>query len=120
MARRYGYDKMWLERDANNDVRAVNKAREGWPPIFVFFDDIRQLSLSFNRFHFSHVKRGWNIVAYLVSRWDTRICEELVCIEPIPQSLITLTEFDLQSYVPAIIELADICTKVLIKKKFDF
>ena len=96
VARRAGYDKVWVESDAQTVVRSVQSKEYGLAPIYLIYEDIRNLAKSFIYFHFSHVKRAGNTVAHLVARWDTRSSDELVCMFPIPQSIMTLAELDLQ------------------------
>ena len=96
VARRAGYDRVWMESDAQSVVRSVQSEEYGLAPIYLIYEDIRNLAKSFSYFNFSHVKRAGNTVAHLVARWDTRNSDELVCMFPIPQSIMTLAELDLQ------------------------
>lgn len=96
VARRADYDKVWLESDALAVVQAIHKDDDGCSPIWLIYSDIKMMLLSFSSSHFSHVKRTGNTVAHLVARWDTHGVSELICMAPIPQSIITLAEYDLQ------------------------
>ena len=87
---------IWLEGDALEVVQEVRKELEGFTPLYLLYDDIRRLSHGFRNFKFSHVKREGNTVAHLMARRDTSDNAEIICMDPFPQSLITLAEFDLQ------------------------
>ncbi|XP_021770651.1 uncharacterized protein LOC110734814 [Chenopodium quinoa] len=79
LARRMGYARVEMESDALNVVNRVNHKTSGCSPFFLVIDDILALSLMFDRFSISHVKRSGNTVAHFVARWDTRNCDEYVC-----------------------------------------
>ncbi|XP_056692194.1 uncharacterized protein [Spinacia oleracea] len=96
VARRCGYNSIWLESDALNVVKAIDRPTIGYSPLFLIYDDINMLSKSFNVFVISHVKRAGNTVAHLVARCDTKDSSELVCMETIPQSILSLAVLDLQ------------------------
>ena len=96
IARRMGFDKVWLESDALAVVGALHHHAGGLSPLYLLFYDIRVLSLSFMSFRFSHIRRVGNTVAHLVARWDSHGSAELICMAPIPQSISTLAEYDLQ------------------------
>ncbi|XP_021859944.2 uncharacterized protein [Spinacia oleracea] len=96
LARRLGYNMVWLESDALCVVNAVDSNQEGMSPLFTLLDDIRKLAKCFSTFVISHVKMAGNTVAHLVARWDTKDSNELVCMNSFPQSITTLAELDLQ------------------------
>ena len=96
VARRAGYDDVWIESDGLAVVQAVHKDNSGCSPIWLIYSDIKLLLLSFSSCRFSHVKRTGNTIAHLVAKWDTHGISELVCMAPIRQSIITLAEYDLQ------------------------
>ena len=56
----------------------------------------RCLSVIYNSFYFSCVKMVGNTVVHLVARWDTKDSMKIVCMHPIPLSVITLVEYDAQ------------------------
>ncbi|XP_021745098.1 uncharacterized protein LOC110711034 [Chenopodium quinoa] len=95
IARRLGYTRIQVESDALNVVSGVKLKANGCSPFFLIIDDIIALSLLFDFFSISHVRRSGNTVAHLVARWETNNCDELVCFGPFPQSLLTLAELDL-------------------------
>lgn len=95
VARRYGFENIWLEGDALEVVQGVRKEMEGFTPLHMLYDDIRWLLHAFRNFMFSHVKRAGNTVAHLMARRDTSENAEIICMDPFPQSLINLAELDL-------------------------
>ena len=74
----------------------MNSNIMGLSPLFLISNDIVELSKSCHVFHFSHVRRVGNTIAHLVARWDTQRSSQLVCMNHFPQSIITLSELDLQ------------------------
>ena len=50
VARRSGYDNVWLESDALAVVRAARHCTIGFSPLYLLYDDISVLSKSFNNF----------------------------------------------------------------------
>lgn len=96
LARRFGYKRVWLERDAVCVTRTVSTKIKGLSPLFLIFDDIGNIALLFDAFIISHIRRAGNTVAHLVARWDTRDSIELICMNSFPQSIITLADLDFQ------------------------
>lgn len=96
LAKRFGYDRIWVEGDAMNVVRTIDSNIKGEAPAWLLYDDICKLSSQFEGFIISHVKRGGNTVAHHIARWDTRGSSELVCMNSFPQSVSTLVDFDLK------------------------
>lgn len=95
VARRLGFDRVVLECDASNVVRCIRERRQGAAPIFLFYDDILEISSSFLSFDCVHVKRAGNTVAHSVARWEADVNSETICTSLFPQSLQTLVELDL-------------------------
>ena len=88
-----------LECDASNVVRCIRERREGATPIFLFYDDIFQLSSSFLSFDCAHVKRVRNTIAHSVARWEADVNSETICTTLFPKSLQTLVELDLIKFL---------------------
>lgn len=95
VVRSMGFENMVLESDALSVVRAIVDRRRGAAPIFLFFEDIFDISLSFSNFRCVHVKRSGNTVAHSVARWDAVVGTTYVCTNLFPQSLQTLVALDL-------------------------
>ncbi|XP_021734654.1 uncharacterized protein LOC110701321 [Chenopodium quinoa] len=95
LAARLGYFSIVLESDAKNVVQGVKMKAIGFTPFSLIIDDICNLSSIFDVCSFSHVKHASNTLANHVARWDSRGCNELVCLGPFPQSLLILAEIDL-------------------------
>ncbi|XP_021730051.1 uncharacterized protein LOC110726597 [Chenopodium quinoa] len=91
-ANRLGYRDVELECDAINVVQAVNSKHKGATPIYLFYEDIIRASLDFNSFICKHVKRGENVVAHCVARWETTYWTERICMSVFPQSLVALVD----------------------------
>lgn len=94
VALRMDHDKVWME-----DVtvsKHIDERSSGFSPKWLFYDDIGNLSKSFDVFIMSHVKRVGNTVAHLVARRDSRNCSELLCMNSFPQSITTLVELNLK------------------------
>ncbi|XP_021860214.2 uncharacterized protein [Spinacia oleracea] len=71
IVRRLGYDRICVESDSINVVKAIKSNTCMPTPIHLIYNDIKQDSLFFVSFNISHVKRACNTVAHLVARWDT-------------------------------------------------
>lgn len=95
IARRFGFENVWLDGDAMNVIRRVDKNPEGLSPICLIYDDICNLTSFFNVFVNSHVKRVGNSVAHLVARKPLIGSNELICMSQFPQSIKALVELDL-------------------------
>lgn len=91
----FGYERVMCEGDALLVVNAVNNKCVGGAPLFHIFGDINRLCLNFVSFSFSHVKRGGNVVAHLLARWDCSRQSEVVWFGSFPQSISTLVALDL-------------------------
>ncbi|XP_021771684.1 uncharacterized protein LOC110735807 [Chenopodium quinoa] len=68
VARRLGYEKVQVESDALNVVTGIKQKIAGCSPFFLMIDDVLALSLLFDSFAISHVKRTGNTLAHLVAR----------------------------------------------------
>lgn len=95
VARRFGFERIVLESDAANVIKAIQSKADGSAPIYLIFDDIRKLSDSFSSFQCMHVRRAGNMVAHSVARWDTGNSMERICMNSFPQGIQTLAEHDL-------------------------
>lgn len=90
LAHMLGLSKVLLESDANNAVLAIRNKYAGYSPIHLVYDDISNLSSSFDCFSITHVRRADNTLAHLVARWNSRGCNEYVCLGMFPPCLMTL------------------------------
>ncbi|XP_021754195.1 uncharacterized protein LOC110719519 [Chenopodium quinoa] len=95
IARRMGYEKVVLEGDAINVVRAIKTKQEGAATIFLLYDDIHRMSSFFSYFACNHIRRAGNTVAHYAARWDPGSSNERVCMSLFPQSFQTLADLDL-------------------------
>ena len=95
VAIRLGYSSFTLESDVSKVVNMIKHQQRSFTPLSLIIDDISLLSSSLNDFSVLHVKRSGNTLAHNVARWDISGCNELVCLGPFPQSLLTLGEIDL-------------------------
>ncbi|KAK1395821.1 hypothetical protein POM88_005684 [Heracleum sosnowskyi] len=94
VAKQLGYRKVVLETDAMNEVSDLKYEKAGLSPLFLFYEDIHMLKRSLDSFQVRHVKRGGNTVAHLAARWDVSFSSDFFCTDLIPQSNMTLAEFD--------------------------
>lgn len=59
----------------------VRDGSTSFSPIFLFYDDIRNMFKCFNSFYFSRVKMVGNTVVHVVARWDTKDSMQIVCMD---------------------------------------
>lgn len=95
LAQRMGGRRVWLECDVVTVVNAISRKATGGSPIFLFYQEIINTSLSVNAFCCSHIRRVGNTIAHLVAQWEVNIDGKIICSEHFPQSLITLEELDI-------------------------
>ncbi|XP_021737851.1 uncharacterized protein LOC110704378 [Chenopodium quinoa] len=68
LAKAYGFADVVLESDCQVLVNRLSKAAVYFSDLDGVIEDILNLSGAFNSFSWSHVKRGWNIVAHHLAR----------------------------------------------------
>ncbi|KAL2894692.1 Plexin-B3, partial [Bienertia sinuspersici] len=94
LARRLGFDTVMLECDAVNMVKAIQDVGRSYTPIHLIYEDIMLEKSFFRFFDCTHIKRLGNTVAHYVATLDTRGSDEYVCMGPVPQSIVSLAELD--------------------------
>ncbi|KAL2944633.1 hypothetical protein RDABS01_032980 [Bienertia sinuspersici] len=97
LARRLNNDKVVVEVDASTVFHAVKFPIKGFSPIYTIYDDIHVTKLYFSYFDVSIVRRSANALAHYIARWNVVECNELVWLEPFPQSFRTIVELDFKS-----------------------
>ncbi|XP_021746156.1 uncharacterized protein LOC110712039 [Chenopodium quinoa] len=96
IARRFGFENIWIESDSLNVISCISPNSKGHAPIFNVFDDIRMCRAGFNSCIFSHAKRCCNTVAHLIARDFIGDHSELIRFDSFPQNIVSLAEMDLQ------------------------
>ena len=81
---------MHLEGDSMNVTRAIDQRMEGHSPIHLLYDKLYSYVSSLEGFCCSFVSRGGNSLAHSIARWDTRLANEKICMDPFPQELFSL------------------------------
>ena len=94
LAASFGYDRVVLECDAYNIVKAIALKTMGRAPIDLVVEDICHVGSSFVNFSASHVKRGGNTVAHLMARLNPSYGVEQVYVDNFPPGILSLVELD--------------------------
>ncbi|KAL2941944.1 hypothetical protein RDABS01_030294 [Bienertia sinuspersici] len=95
VARRFWYGAIILESDSLEVVNTIINGWTGESPIFLIYDDIVALRISFDGFVCSYVKRNGNGVAHYVARMDVAVGSERLWLDSIPQSICNIAASDL-------------------------
>ncbi|XP_021736582.1 uncharacterized protein LOC110703144 [Chenopodium quinoa] len=95
IARRFGFENIWIESDSLNVISTISSSSKGYAPIFNVFDDIRHCRAGFYSCIFSHAKCSCNTVAHLVARDFTGDHTKLIRFDSFPQSIVSLAKMDL-------------------------
>ena len=86
-----------LEGDSLVIIKALRKEEQFLSPIGLLLEDVRMLSLSFQKLLYSHTKREGNSVAHNLARYANSIPDFLVWMEDIPPCIQSFVQIDLAS-----------------------
>ena len=87
LAKRYEVDNVHLKGESLSVMNAIAKKERGTAPIHALYDYVFNMSLDFDNFTYSFVRRRGNTVAHMIARWDTGSTQEKICMDPFPSSL---------------------------------
>ena len=86
-----------LEGDSLVIIKALREEEQFLSPIGLLLEDVRMLSLSFQKLLYSHMKRESNSVAHNLARYANSIPDFLVWMEDVPPCIQSFVQADLAS-----------------------
>ena len=97
LAEDLGMTRVILEGDSLVIIKALREEEQFLSPIGLLLEDVRMLSLSFQKLLYSHTKREGNSVTHNLARYTNSIPDFLVWMEDIPQCIQSFIQVDLAS-----------------------
>ncbi|CAO2842068.1 unnamed protein product [Amaranthus hypochondriacus] len=89
-----GFRLAHIEGDVLSVIMAIDKGSEGCSPIHLLLDKLLSSAAVLDGFVCSFVPRSGNTIAHSIARWNTGYANEKICMEPLPQELLALVDFD--------------------------
>ena len=97
LAEDLGMQRVILEGDSLVIIKALREEEQFFSPIGLLLEDVRRLSLSFQKLLYSHTKREGNYVAHNLARYANSIPDFLVWMEDVPPCIQCFVQADLAS-----------------------
>ena len=97
LAEDLGMTRVILEGDSLVVIKALREEEQFLSPIGLLLEDVRMLSLSFQKLLYSHTKREDNSVAHSLARYTDSIPDFLVWMEDVPPCIRSFVQADLAS-----------------------
>ena len=97
LAEDLGMQRVILEGDSLVIIKALREEEQFFSPVGLLLEDVRMLSLSFQKLLYSHTKREGNSVAHNLARYTNSIPDFLVWMEDVPSCIQSFVQADLAS-----------------------
>lgn len=95
LARRLGFSHIVLEGDCAVVISGIRRCPSGFTPFFLILDYIQSLIPSFCGFNCTLIRRQCNTVAHSMARWNSGNRGEVIFMDPLPSSLVSLAFSDI-------------------------
>ena len=97
LAEDLGMTRVILGGDSLVVIKALREEEQFLSPIGLLLEDVRMLSLSFQKLLYSHTKREGNSVTHNLARYTNSIPDFLVWMEDVPPCIQSFVQADLAS-----------------------